>query len=804
MLRPTRLLAVIAAFVMGAGVLSIVGASPALADTTFKVDCAYSHTAADDPIVYPGQPGASHLHDFFGNASTNAYSTYASMDGVTSTCTHNDRAAYWAPTLYRNGQVVHSDGTVTYYTKTAYKEHIEAFPKNFMMIEGNKNATTSAQQSTHVYWGCEDDSRISYTRREPPDTCSPSNGIMLRIEFPSCWDGVTVPGDEAANHMRYPSGGNCPSGYPHVFPMIGFHVTYQFHNASTGNITFSSGNVYSAHMDFLNTWDQTTLQTLIDNCSNAQNTGGGNCGHFTGREKGSPGKAAPPVDKTQSEAGPVTGSTGTGSASTPSTKPSTSVGTPVSSTQPATTAPDAGATVASGNVTGTGSGKCVWAPNTTSGTQAQLWACNTGANQQISQKANGELQLAGKCLDAEGAAKTAGTKVILWDCSGNSNQLWKTNTDGTITGVASGLCLDAEGAGTANQTPLVIWTCNKGTNQQWSKPGATAPAAPPASNPPSTQPVTTTTTSSSAPPATGGSTDTGSANQPTKNITVPASLGVHDPSRIINDNGSYYFYGTSGNLSGWYTTDGKNWKQTPAVFKNGLPSSILQLVPVNNGVWAPDVIYSPTLKVFLMYYSIANWDDPKKSAIGLVTSPTLNPNAANYKWTDHGVVISRTDATGSTIDPAPFYDTAGNLWLSYGSGYSSVNRTHGINIIALDKNTGLRSDNTVHTQLSCGCEGSYVQPHDGYYYLFWNTGGCCSGAASTYTIHVARSTSVTGPYTENSSKFFSSTGNIHGPGHIGILSENGKDYYSYHYYPNSGGSVLGLGTITWSGGWPHK
>ncbi len=32
----------------------------------FVVECEPSHAAPDDPIVRPGQPGMSHLHQFFG------------------------------------------------------------------------------------------------------------------------------------------------------------------------------------------------------------------------------------------------------------------------------------------------------------------------------------------------------------------------------------------------------------------------------------------------------------------------------------------------------------------------------------------------------------------------------------------------------------------------------------------------------------------------------------------------------------------------------------------------------------------
>src|SRR5215207_9393185 len=36
------------------------------------VSCMYSHSLNDDPIVYPGQVGRAHLHDFSGANTTNA------------------------------------------------------------------------------------------------------------------------------------------------------------------------------------------------------------------------------------------------------------------------------------------------------------------------------------------------------------------------------------------------------------------------------------------------------------------------------------------------------------------------------------------------------------------------------------------------------------------------------------------------------------------------------------------------------------------------------------------------------------
>ena len=40
------------------------------AEAVFVTRCNFSHRNMDDPIVFPGQPGAAHSHDFFANRST--------------------------------------------------------------------------------------------------------------------------------------------------------------------------------------------------------------------------------------------------------------------------------------------------------------------------------------------------------------------------------------------------------------------------------------------------------------------------------------------------------------------------------------------------------------------------------------------------------------------------------------------------------------------------------------------------------------------------------------------------------------
>jgi endo-1,4-beta-xylanase len=127
----------------------------------------------------------------------------------------------------------------------------------------------------------------------------------------------------------------------------------------------------------------------------------------------------------------------------------------------------------SGALRGTGSGRCLDDPNstTTQGTQQQIFDCNGQANQRWTRTSSNQLTVSvgGQtlCLDASGRGTTNGTAVIIWACTGATNQQWTFNSNGSITGVQSGLCLDVTGAATANGTKVQLWACSGASNQQW-------------------------------------------------------------------------------------------------------------------------------------------------------------------------------------------------------------------------------------------------------------------------------------------------------------------------------------------------
>ena len=190
----------------------------------FVVECPFSHALSDDPIIYPGDAGASHLHAFFGNVTADANSTLESLLGKGTTCEQTlDTAAYWAPALLENGQLITPVKSVAYYRAGlgVDPESVVAFPAGLLMIAGDAMAT-EPQQTSVVAWSCGNGGM-----RDPlPPSCPVDHGLRLDITFPDCWDGknLDVPGHR--KHMYYSSKGKCPRTHPVPVPQLIFSVAY--------------------------------------------------------------------------------------------------------------------------------------------------------------------------------------------------------------------------------------------------------------------------------------------------------------------------------------------------------------------------------------------------------------------------------------------------------------------------------------------------------------------------------------------------------------------------------------------------
>jgi hypothetical protein len=88
----------------------------------FRFPADIAKFAKDDPLVYPGHPGASHLHMFLCATGVNAYSTYASLRTAGGTVCGNprypvNRTAYWTPAIIDSKGNVHPPYFVNDYYK---------------------------------------------------------------------------------------------------------------------------------------------------------------------------------------------------------------------------------------------------------------------------------------------------------------------------------------------------------------------------------------------------------------------------------------------------------------------------------------------------------------------------------------------------------------------------------------------------------------------------------------------------------------------------------------------------------------
>ena len=243
----------------------------------WNVLCSDDHTAADDPIVFPGQFGASHMHTFFGNTSTNAASTLASLRATTSSCGRNmgtsDPSAYWVPSLMKQN----ADGTSSivgseqlsqiYYRRAGGGRGpgVYPFPPGLRMIAGSAKAT-SDQPASIVSWSC------GRGGPESPHMFRCAGGssapMVVSLAFPSCWDGVHLDSADHKSHMAYAaSNGACPASHPVSLPELNIEVEYV--NLGGGPEYFlASGGIYSFHGDFFNAWDNRVQNALVATCLN--------------------------------------------------------------------------------------------------------------------------------------------------------------------------------------------------------------------------------------------------------------------------------------------------------------------------------------------------------------------------------------------------------------------------------------------------------------------------------------------------------------------------------------------------------
>jgi hypothetical protein len=241
------------------------GGLAALRGVNFVTVCGFSHRNRDDMIVFPDEPGLSHDHTYFGARTTSAGSTVETLKTGGTTCRRpGDTAAYWVPTLFRDGVAMEPLGATIYYRRRTI-ERVRPFPPGLELIAGNGTAT-SPQARRVTFWNCGVRGGLPPSS-EPPDCPEGAGtGLRLHITFPSCWDGANLDSPDHQSHMAYAERGRCPSTHPVEVPAISLIVRYGITNSA--GLELASGGVYSAHADFVNAWDQRALRHLVERCLN--------------------------------------------------------------------------------------------------------------------------------------------------------------------------------------------------------------------------------------------------------------------------------------------------------------------------------------------------------------------------------------------------------------------------------------------------------------------------------------------------------------------------------------------------------
>lgn len=242
-------------------VACLVSVTPAAANQ-FHVECPSSHVASDDPIVFPGQPGASHRHEFFGARTAAAASTAEQLEtGATSCGLRSDTAAYWVPTLEINGRSAR--GHLTVYYQRAGKRSAAAPPRRLRLIAGNMRATTR-QSMLVTHWQCTG----RPTRFADRPACRRGERLAAWLLFPDCWDGRRIDSPDHTSHLAYAWKARCPATHPVELMRIAYRVTWPVRPTAAATVTFGGGALGATgmHGDFWNTWRQSALYQLRWDC----------------------------------------------------------------------------------------------------------------------------------------------------------------------------------------------------------------------------------------------------------------------------------------------------------------------------------------------------------------------------------------------------------------------------------------------------------------------------------------------------------------------------------------------------------
>lgn len=273
----------------------------------FRLLCTSSHLRFDDPIIFPEEPGAAHLHLFFGNTTVDGSTTDESLlEEGGSTCQGGplNRSGYWVPAMLDGKGSTVLPTVITLYYKSHRPEETNALPQLVRMLAGSIADTEGAplpsfDYGEHLSWGCYDPALGVATRLRSviPGTagsapCPASMPIRASIQFPQCM-AVDAGGEPLLNSPNYldhtyrlGSGGPgsspyenqkspCPASHPFRVPQITYLIDWPnlgpavaaWRLSSDAPDTPTPGG--SLHGDWWGGWIDEAIEVWQENCMEA-------------------------------------------------------------------------------------------------------------------------------------------------------------------------------------------------------------------------------------------------------------------------------------------------------------------------------------------------------------------------------------------------------------------------------------------------------------------------------------------------------------------------------------------------------
>ena len=177
--------------------------------------------------MYPTSRAPRTTHTFMGNTTTNAATHHRLAAGRRHACkVPGDKSGYWMPTMYNGSQPFMPVGRRSSTTRRGVNDYtsVRPFP--------HRPALRGRQPGRHRRrvpapgpvegWECGD----SHLNFDFPATCPAGGQLNIRMQAPSCWDGLHLDTPDHQSHMAYPVNGVCPPDHPVAVPMIEFKMAW--------------------------------------------------------------------------------------------------------------------------------------------------------------------------------------------------------------------------------------------------------------------------------------------------------------------------------------------------------------------------------------------------------------------------------------------------------------------------------------------------------------------------------------------------------------------------------------------------